>query len=134
MTASPWAKAPVSMQEMPWNILKVCDLPQIYKAINAKKAREAAKKARERAREQGKKKEKALKFDSKLADCYSKDRKKCEIYITEGDSASGKLKEARDNEFQAILPVRGKILNTQKATFDKIQKNAEIKSISKPKA
>ena len=54
------------------------------KAINAKKAREAAKKARERAREQTKKKEKALKFDSKLADCYSKDRSKCEIYITEG--------------------------------------------------
>ena len=96
------------------------------KAINAKKAREAAKKAREKAREQGKKKEKALKFDSKLADCYSKDRSKCEIYITEGDSASGNLKTARDNEFQAVMPVRGKILNTQKATLDKIQKNAEI--------
>ena len=73
-----------------------------------------------------KKKEKALKFDSKLADCYSKDRSKCEIYITEGDSASGNLKTARDNEFQAVMPVRGKILNTQKATLDKIQKNAEI--------
>ena len=96
------------------------------KAINAKKAREAAKKAREKAREQGKKKEKALKFDSKLADCYSKDRRKCEIYITEGDSASGNLKTARNNEFQAVMPVRGKILNTQKATLDKIQKNAEI--------
>ena len=96
------------------------------KAINAKKAREAAKKARERAREQGKKKEKALKFDSKLADCYSKDRSHCEIYITEGDSASGNLKTARNNEFQAVMPVRGKILNTQKATIDKIQKNAEI--------
>ena len=96
------------------------------KAINAKKAREAAKKARERAREQNKKKEKALKFDSKLADCYSKDRFKCEIYITEGDSASGNLKTARNNEFQAVMPVRGKILNTQKATIDKIQKNAEI--------
>ena len=96
------------------------------KAINAKKAREAAKKARERAREQSKKKEKALKFDSKLADCYSKDRSRCEIYITEGDSASGNLKTARNNEFQAVMPVRGKILNTQKATIDKIQKNAEI--------
>ena len=96
------------------------------KAINAKKAREAAKKARERAREQNKKKEKALKFDSKLADCYSKDRSRCEIYITEGDSASGNLKTARNNEFQAVMPVRGKILNTQKATIDKIQKNAEI--------
>lgn len=96
------------------------------KAINAKKAREAAKKAREKAREQVKKKEKVLKFDSKLADCYSKDRSRCEIYITEGDSASGNLKTARNNEFQAVMPVRGKILNTQKATLDKIQKNAEI--------
>ncbi len=97
------------------------------KALAARKAREAAKKARDNARGGGKqKKEKALKFDSKLADCYSKDRSKCEIYITEGDSASGNLKEARDNEFQAVMPVRGKILNTQKATLDKIQKNAEI--------
>ena len=96
------------------------------KAINAKKAREAAKKARETARGLNKKKEKALKFDSKLADCYSKDRKKCEIYITEGDSASGNLKMARNNEYQAVMPVRGKILNTQKATLEKIKKNAEI--------
>ena len=96
------------------------------KAAAAKKAREAAKNARERVRENNKKKEKALKFDSKLADCYSKDRSKCEIYITEGDSASGNLKSARNNEFQAVMPVRGKILNTQKATLDKIQKNAEI--------
>ena len=96
------------------------------KAIAAKKAREAAKKAREKVREGNKKKEKALKFDSKLADCNGKDRSKCEIYITEGDSASGNLKMARDNEFQAILPVRGKILNVRKATLDKIQKNAEI--------
>ncbi len=96
------------------------------KAINAKKAREAAKKAREEARGDKKKKEKALKFDSKLADCYSKNRTACEIYITEGDSASGNLKSARNNEFQAVMPVRGKILNTQKATLDKISKNAEI--------
>ena len=96
------------------------------KAINAKKAREAAKKAREKAREQGKKKEKALKFDKKLADCYSKDRSRCEIFIVEGDSAGGNLKTARNNEFQAVMPVRGKILNVHKATIEKIQKNAEI--------
>ena len=96
------------------------------KAKLAKKAREAAAKARDSVREKQAKKEKALKFDSKLADCYSKDRKKCELYITEGDSASGNLKQARDNEFQAVLPVRGKILNTHKAGVDKIQKNAEI--------
>ena len=96
------------------------------KAINARKARQAAKRAREAARGQNKKKEKAVKFDTKLADCFSKDRLNCEIYITEGDSASANLKTARDNEFQAVMPVRGKILNTQKATLDKIQKNAEI--------
>jgi len=97
------------------------------KAISARKAREAAKKARDAAREADKKKkEKVLKFDSKLSDCFSKDRSKCEIYITEGDSASGNIKLARDNEFQAVLPVRGKILNTQKATLQQIQKNAEI--------
>ena len=96
------------------------------KAINAKKAREAAKKAREAARGDKKKKEKALKFDSKLADCYSKSRSNCEIYVTEGDSASGNLKSARNNEFQAVMPVRGKILNCQKSTLEKISKNAEI--------
>ena len=96
------------------------------KAINARKAREAAKKAREAVRDKTEKKQKALKFDSKLADCYGKDRSKCEIYITEGDSASGNLKTARNNELQAVLPIRGKILNTHKASFDKIQKNAEI--------
>lgn len=96
------------------------------KAINARKAREAAKKAREAVRTKEQKKQKALKFDSKLADCYSKDRSKCEIYITEGDSASGNLKTARNNEFQAVMPVRGKILNCQKATLAQIQKNAEI--------
>lgn len=96
------------------------------KAASARKAREAAKKAREAARNGNKKKKKALQFDSKLADCNSKNREKCEIYITEGDSASGNLKTARNNEFQAILPVKGKILNVQKATLEKIQKNAEI--------
>ena len=97
------------------------------KAINARKARDAAKKAREAVREnQKKKKEKVLKFDSKLADCNGKDRSRCEIYVTEGDSASGNLKMARDNAYQAIMPVRGKILNVRKASLDKIQKNAEI--------
>ena len=104
------------------------DIKLIFdKADSARKAREAAKKARDAARGiEKKKKEKAVKFDTKLADANSKDRMKCEIYITEGDSASGNLKLARDNETQAILPVRGKILNVRKATLDKIQKNAEI--------
>ena len=96
------------------------------KALNARKAREAAKKAKDAVREINTKKKKGLRFDSKLADCYSKDRSKCEIYIIEGDSASGNLKTARNNEFQAVMPVRGKILNTQRASLEKIQKNAEI--------
>ena len=99
------------------------------KAINARKAREAAKKARDAVRGTEKKKEKVVKVDSKLADCSSKNRKICEIYITEGDSASGNLKTARDNKTQAVMPVRGKILNTQKASLDKIQKNQEIMSM-----
>lgn len=79
------------------------------KAISARKARDAAKKAREAVREtQKKKKEKVVKFDSKLADCNSKNRKECEIYITEGDSASGNLKMARNNLTQAVMPVRGR--------------------------
>lgn len=98
----------------------------VQKGLDARKAREAAKKAREAARGVNKKKEKALKFDSKLADCYSKNRKECELYVVEGDSAAGNLKLARNNATQAILPVRGKILNTQKATLEKIKKNAEI--------
>jgi len=111
-----------------WLLINEKDIKVIFdKAISARKAREAAKKARDAAREtEKKKKEKVIKFDTKLADCYSKDRMKCEIYITEGDSASGNLKMARNNEFQAVMPVRGKILNTQKATLAQIQKNAEI--------
>ena len=110
-----------------WLINNEKDIKGIFdKAITARRAREAAKKARETARGQAKKKEKVIKFDTKLADCYSKDRSKCEIYIVEGDSAAGNLKTARDNEFQAVMPVRGKILNVHKATLDKIQKNAEI--------
>lgn len=95
------------------------------KAISARRAREAAKKAKDAVRV-GQKKKKALKFDSKLADCSSKNRKGCEIVIVEGDSAAGNLKTARDNSYQAILPVRGKIINCLKAGLDKIQKNAEI--------
>ena len=111
-----------------WLLFNEKDIKIIFdKAINARKAREAAKKARDAAREvEKKKKEKVLKFDSKLADCYSKNRMECEIYITEGDSASGNLKKARNNATQAVMPIRGKILNTQKATLAQIQKNAEI--------
>ena len=100
----------------------------IEKALLARRAAEAAKKARAavKAKVKTEPKKKSLNLPSKLADCYSQERSKCEIYITEGDSAGGNLKQVRDNEYQAVLPVRGKILNTQKATLDKIMKNAEI--------
>ena len=102
------------------------------KALNARKAREAAKKAREAIRGAGPKEKKAvLKLPSKLTDCWSKDREKCEIFIVEGDSAGGGMKDARDNEFQAILPVRGKILNCQKAALDKMMANAEVRDMIK---
>ena len=101
------------------------------KAINARKAREAAKKAREQIRGGVKEKKAVLKLPSKLTDCWSKDRDKCEIFIVEGDSAGGNMKSGRNNEFQAVLPVRGKILNTQKAALDKIMANAEIRDMIK---
>lgn len=100
------------------------------KALNARKAREAAKKARDAARQtQVKKKDAFLEFDNKLTDCSSDDRENCEIYIIEGDSAGGNMKIARDKQFQAVLPLRGKLLNVEKATLDKIMKNNEIKSM-----
>lgn len=124
---TPFTKA-IAEELQYWMAANEKDIKQIAdKALNARKAREAARKARDAARGiEKKKKDKTVTFDSKLADCYGKDRKKCEIMITEGDSASGNLKQARNNEIQAVLPIRGKILNTQKASLDKIQKNAEI--------
>lgn len=116
----------VSRELKEWLTANPDDAKAIFeKAISARRAREAAKKAKDAVRV-GQKKKKALKFDSKLADCSSKNRKNCEIMIVEGDSAAGNLKTARDNSYQAILPVRGKIINCLKASLDKIQKNAEI--------
>ena len=99
----------------------------IEKALLASRARIAAKKAREATRR--KSPLETLGFASKLSDCRSKQPEKCEIYIVEGDSAGGSAKRGRDSEFQAILPLRGKVLNVEKSRLERVLSNKEILSM-----